>query len=190
MPTSTEGALRLYLDLLGDRWDALSERVQRLHTPGATVRASGTFCVCRGANWLARLAATLAGLPAECAVVAVHLVVTPGGNHEEWRRYFGGRPFVSTQYANNGSLIERIGLSEVRFQLDVIDGALQYQSTRVWLRAGLLRLPLPRWLSPRLTASEKADETGVRVSVEVRVPLLGRLVAYDGLLTEIEAESC
>jgi len=184
--------LQLYLDLLGDRWTTLSERVRRLHAPGATVHASGTFCVRRGANWPARLAATLLGLPAECAVVAVHLVVTPGGHREEWRRHFGagGRPFVSTQYANNGALIERIGFSEVRFQLDVVAGALHYQSTRVWLRAGFLRLPLPRWLSPRLKASETADETGVRVAVEVCAPLLGRLVAYDGLLTDIEAESC
>src|SRR5262245_31929491 len=104
MPTSKESALWLYFDLLGDRLDSLAEPVRRLHAPGITVRVTGTFSVRRGTNRLARLAAAIAGLPAENAVVTVYLVVTPSHNREEWRREFGGRPFVSTQYASNGSL--------------------------------------------------------------------------------------
>jgi hypothetical protein len=46
---------------------------------------------------------------------------------------------------------------------------------------------LPRWLAPRVEAWEKPDGHIVNVSVEVRLPLLGLLIAYEGSLTRIEA---
>jgi hypothetical protein len=188
METTT--TLGLYEALLGAGWHGLAEPLRRLHTPGVVVRAAGTFRVRRGTNRLARLLAWLARLPTECDSIDLQLVVTPIADEEEWRRHFGGRPFVTMQAARDGLLIERSGLSEVRLQLSVVDGALRYQSMRAALCVAFVRLPLPRWMSPRVQASETEVAGVVSVSVEVCLPLLGRLIAYEGTLTSIEAKPC
>ncbi len=65
---------------------------------------------------------------------------------------------------------------------------------------GRLRVPLPRWISPRVTALEKAGAEGsgtvgrpchnaedqIDVAVQVVLPFLGRLIVYEGKLTRVE----
>jgi hypothetical protein len=122
--------------------------------------------------------------------VSIQLVVTPQGDAEEWRRTFAGQPLVSLQSARaDGLLRERMGRVETRFQLKVVEGVLIYESVGAAFCLGRLRLRLPRWLSPRVTASERPVGEGelLDVSVEVRLPLLGRLIAYEGKLTLIES---
>jgi hypothetical protein len=90
----------------------------------------------------------------------------------------------------NGLLEERMGIVEMRFRLAVIGGALSYETVSAALRFGSLCLPLPHWLSPCVTAWEIAvdDMNQIHVSVDVTLPLLGRLIAYDGMLTQVEAQ--
>jgi hypothetical protein len=180
----------LYARLLGDSWDSLDDAVQRLHASGAPVHAAGVFRVRRGANWLARALARLARLPATGEAVDIQLLVTANDDGEVWRRTFAGRPLVSMQSGRpDGLLGERMGLVETRFQLKVVAGALTYQAAGAALCLGRWRVPLPRWLSPRTSATERTvgDQGRIDVSVEVQLPLLGRLIAYDGRLTCREA---
>jgi hypothetical protein len=182
---------RLYQKLLGASWPELDVAAQRLHESGETVRAVGVFRVRHGGNWMARALTRLARLPAEGEAVDVRLQVTARDNGEEWRRTFAGNPLVSMQYDQvDGLLIERMGITEMRFRLEVIGGALSYQTVSVALRFGSLRVPLPYWLSPRVTAWEKAvgDVNKIHVSVDVTLPLIGRLIDYEGILTQIEAQ--
>jgi hypothetical protein len=88
-----------------------------------------------------------------------------------------------------GLLVERVGIVDARLRLEVAGGALNYQSVSAALRFGSLRVPLPRWLSPRIRASEKTvgKMNQIHVSVDVTFPLLGRLIAYNGILTQVEA---
>jgi hypothetical protein len=182
---------RLYQTLLGDSWSDLNVAVRRLHDSGETVRAVGIFRVRHGSNWLARAMARLGRLPAAGEAVDVWLQVTAREGAEEWRRTFAGRPLVSAQ-SNRGSglLVERMGIMETWFRLEAVGGALKYQTVSVALRLGSLRVPLPFWLSPYFTAWEKAvdDTNQIHISVDVTVPLLGRLIAYDGILTQVEAQ--
>ncbi|HYT89948.1 MAG TPA: DUF4166 domain-containing protein [Gemmataceae bacterium] len=182
---------RLYPQILGTAWYDLDEAVQRLHGEPATVRATGTFRVRHGANWLARLLVRLAGLPAAGEAVEVQLAVIPRDHGEEWRRAFAGRLLVSFQWQRpDGLLAEQMGLLELWFRLEVAGGMLIYHPQRAALRLGSLRLPLPRWCAPRVAAWEKpvGDGESTQVSVEVSLPLLGLLVAYEGTLTGIEAQ--
>ena len=96
---------------------------------------------------------------------------------------------VSFQWGRaDGLLGERVGLLELRFRLEVRDGALVYHPAGAALRLGPLTLPLPRWGAPRISASEAPLDGGDRtqVSVESRAPLLGLLIAYEGTVTRIE----
>lgn len=176
----------LYPKVLGDSWCSLDEALRRLHAAGATVRAAGVFRVLHGTNTVARSLARLARLPAAGEAVDVQLVVSALEHGEEWRRTFAGRPLVSMQYQQADGLMERMGIVALRFQLAVSDGALHYQTTRAALCLARLRIPLPRWLSPRVTAWERAERAQIRVSVEVHLPLVGRLIAYEGQLTQVE----
>jgi hypothetical protein len=85
--------------------------------------------------------------------------------------------------------MERLGIVEMLLRLKVGGGELSYQTVSAAMRLGPLRIPLPNRLSPYVTAWEKAvgDTNQIHVSVDVTLPLLGRLIAYDGILTQIEA---
>ena len=179
----------LYAQVLGSQWNQLAEAVRQLHAPGV-VYAVGTFRVRRGSNRLARFAGWLAGLPTECDMVPMKLIVTPTAASEEWRRHFGGETLTSLQRACNGLLVEQMGWTELGFQLEAIDGALHYQTRSAAIRWGILRCPLPRWWAPCVTASEKPTADGLAVCVEVSLPLLGRLITYEGTLTAIEMKPC
>jgi hypothetical protein len=104
---------------------------------------------------------------------------------------FAGHPLVSMQ-SDRGDrlLVERMGIMEMRFRLEVAGGALSYQTVSAVLGFGSLRVPLPYRLSPCVTAWERAvgDMNRIHVSVDVTFPLIGRLIAYDGILTQIEAQ--
>ncbi len=188
MPEAPSSVRGLYPRILGDRWHDLAETVRQLHAPGG-VQAVGRFRIRRG-NWLARILAARARLPAQSDGVDVRLLVTSLPHHEEWVRLFGETPFGTLQWAVDDFLVERIGQCEVQFELEVIDGALHYRTRRVSLRWGSLRLPLPRWLAPCVTASETAEGAILRIHVEVTLPAIGLLIAYDGVLTSIEAKPC
>ncbi len=68
--------------------------------------------------------------------------------------------------------------------------ALAYETTSGALCLGPLRVPLPRWFRPHVRALERptGDCNQVDVFVEVSLPLLGRLIAYEGKLTCAEAK--
>src|SRR5262245_6373655 len=185
----------LYQKLLGASWPDLDVALRRLHDSGETVRAVGVFRVRHGSDRLPRAMARLARLPAAGEAVDVHLQVTAREDGEEWRRTFAGRPLVSMQSNRpderlDGVMVERMGIVEMQFQLEVVGGALSYQSVSAALCFGPLLVPLPHWLSPCTTAWERAvgDMNQIQVSVDVTFPLIGRLISYDGILTRVDAQ--
>ena len=192
METIRSSPSGLYPQVLGSRWNELAESVRQLHGQGSIVRATGTFRVRPGSNGLLRWLARLVRLPAAGEAVDLQLIITPLPRGEEWRRTFAGCPLVSTQWQQSESLLaERIGPLEVHFRLEVVSGALHYQTQRVAVRLGPLRVPLPSWLAPHVTAWERPlgdrDRTGV--AVETRLPWLGLLIAYEGTVTRTETQA-
>jgi hypothetical protein len=127
--------------------------------------------------------ARLLGLPAEGRSVPVRLHVQVAGEGERWERTFGSRVLATAQYPGPaGLLAERFGAVELRFRLEARRGVLAYRSTGAALRLGPARVPLPRWLAPRVRARERATADGVSVRVGVSSPFTGPLVAYAGRL--------
>jgi hypothetical protein len=125
------------------------------------------------------------GLPRDGEGVPLLLSVEPHGGGERWRRNFDGRDFVTEQSEHAGPLLrERTGPFELLFRLEVEGGALAYRQEGAALRAGGLRVKLPRLLAPRVEAWERADKDGegVQVSVCVTAPLVGLLIRYEGLV--------
>ena len=98
---------------------------------------------------------------------------------------------MSEQYAGpGGCLVERFGLLDIWFRLAVVDGTLCFRQESVGLSYGALRVPLPRWLAPQITAREWAipGQVRVQVAVSVSVPLVGLLLAYAGAIAPEEVQ--
>ena len=183
---TNEGARAgLYERLVGEGWGGLDEPVRRFHLCKS---GAGTFAVRRGEGRIARIVARLLRLPRGGEAVPLLLSVEPHGGGERWRRTFAGKDFVTEQNEHAARLLaERTGPFELLFRLNVEGGALAYRHAGAALRAGRLRLNLPRILAPRVEAWERADECGgVRVSVCVTAPLVGLLIRYEGLVTTEE----
>lgn len=107
---------------------------------------------------------------------------------EEWNRSFAGRPLVSRQWKHaDGLLSEHMGGLEQRFRLNAVEGSLRYQNESATVRLGPIIVPLPRWLAPRVTASE--TQVGDAVAVETSSPFVGLLIAYEETITIEESSS-
>jgi uncharacterized protein DUF4166 len=175
----------LYESLVGPAWDALPASVRRAHLGAEGLEAAGVLRVERGSGRAARVLARLCRLPEAGESVPVRLSVRREGPGERWVRSFGARRLVSSQHAcADGLLAERFGPLELRFRLAPTARGLRYEQGGTALCAGPLHLPLPRWMAPRVTATEEAAPPGdrTRLRVTVSLPVVGLLLAYEGEL--------
>jgi uncharacterized protein DUF4166 len=181
-PAGDEG---LYPDLLGPAWAALPRVVQKLHLEG---RAQGALTIEGGGPALARWLARLLGFPPSGENVPTFLTVERHGRGQLWSRRFGGYTMTSRQRRLAGSLMaERLGSFECRFRLRPTPRGIDYEPVGAALVAGPLRLPLPRFLAPRVTATTWADNERMGLDVSVSAPLVGQVLRYHGFVTP-EAE--
>lgn len=100
-------------------------------------------------------------------------------------RSFGGKFVKTVQYAARGKLYERLGFLELRFLLKVVDGNLHFQQTGAAIWLGVITIPLPKFLKPRVEAFERSvGANRTRISVAVSLPVIGLLISYAGELAE------
>lgn len=177
--------LPLYHRLLGERFETLPQRVRELHDVGKTEAWTGRADVERGRPALSRLVATLFRLPPAGRDQALEVTFLPDGGTELWTRRFGDAVFRSLQYERGGLLRERVGPSTFVFALDAsMDGlALRLKGVR------LLGVPLPGFMAPKVRTFESERDGRYRFEVEACLPLLGRIVRYEGWLERTPAES-
>jgi hypothetical protein len=174
----------LYPRLLGSAWPALGPGVRALHlAPGRRgLRATGCFRVRWGSSPAATGLARALRLPAPAESVVTSLSIEAGEDGERWQRVFGDRALSTDQAAgHDGLLLERFGWLELRLRLTAAEATLRYEPAGAALRLGRWRFPLPAALAPTVRAVEAPGADGAtRVSVEVRLPAVGLLIAYDG----------
>jgi hypothetical protein len=176
----------LYPSLLGPSWAALALPVQRLHANSQSAR--GVFRVRRGQGLVARLIATLLGMPKPADAVAVSLKVERTAHGERWIRRFGDQPLMTVQWRRGEFLVEAIGPTQCWFRLSVADGSLVFEHARSAFGHRRFALPLPRWLAPRIEGRAEPRSDAVHVRVHIYAPFFGLLVAYEGSVT-LEGEA-
>jgi hypothetical protein len=180
----------LYVQCLGADYDRLPPPVAHIHDLAGGAAWRGRADVDGSKGPLARLVARSLGLPAPARDVAVTVDFDVRDGIETWRRTFGERAFVSRQYAGNdgeqGLIVESFGI--LRFAMRPVASS---HGIDLDLRSGrLLGMPLPRFLLPRIAATERVDDLGrFRFDVEIGVPGIGRLVHYRGWLEPADAIS-
>ena len=168
---------------MGAEWQRLPAAVRRAHLRSDELDAKGVFYVTHGRRLLARLFIRMLRLP-RSGSVPVDLHVTREGPSERWVRRFGEQCIVTVQRATrDGLLADYFRPLEFQFQLQILPKAIEYVQQRVAMRVGKFEFPLPGWLAPRVCATEGAignDRTYVHVLVTL--PLVGRLMEYEGEL--------
>jgi hypothetical protein len=184
MPESN-AATALYPRLVGDTWAELDASVQHWHDAAHQVQGTGVFTVRHGQGGLVRFLVWLLRLPTSGEALATRLVILRHAWGETWSRTLAGRALMTIQYQRGAELLaERLGCLEFWFRLRVIEHALDFWHTGTACVLGPVRVPLPRWLSPHITAREWAgrEEGSLQVAVRVSLPCIGLLMAYEGCL--------
>lgn len=176
----------LYDRTLGGALDTLPEPIQRLHAGGSF---QGRARVTRGRNPLARIIATLFGLPKAGAHDLDVSITTDAAGVEHWSRTYSGRTMFSRQSAGEDRqahlIIEQFGPIAVQLAFRCEGQTLRYY-TRGWTIFGV---PMPRRLTPGGAVFESVDATGrFTFNVDLIAPGLGRLVHYVGWLTPTDPE--
>ena len=184
MPESN-AVTALYPRLVGDAWAELDASVQHWHNAAHQVQGTGVFTVRHGQGVLARFLVWLLRLPTSGEALATRLVILRHAWGETWSRTLAGRALMTIQYQRGAELLaERLGCLEFWFRLRVIEHSLDFWHTGTACVLGPMRVPLPRWLSPHITAREWAgrEEGSLQVAVRVSLPCIGLLMAYEGCL--------
>jgi hypothetical protein len=171
----------LYAKLLGKEWQMLAENIRLAHSVESEVR--GHFCVTRGNGWFAQRLAGLARLPQANNSVEASLKIVTEGQSQRWERRFANETFTTKQWeGTHGQLVERFGQWELSFKIRVDAGNLLYEQFGAKICFAGLCISMPRACAPFVVAKEVSEGTRVIITVFVTLPLVGRLISYEGFL--------
>ncbi|WP_244858654.1 MULTISPECIES: DUF4166 domain-containing protein [Lysobacteraceae] len=169
----------LFRRLLGTRFDTLPPQLRALHAIDTQATWRGEASILRGTNPLARLCAAMTGLPPSRHAVPTTIVFSIHDDAETWARDFGGARLRSRCTARDGFLHERLGPMTFRFALDARDDEIHWRTAGVRL-LGVLPLPA-RWFAD-VRCREREHAGRYEFLVEAAMPVIGRLIRYEGWL--------
>lgn len=169
--------------LLGAEFDRLPPPVRFLHSLRKPLRTAGRADITVADGFLAWLICAITGLPHPGRDVEVSVTFEPRENGaERWDRKFADRRYASSIAAgagrDNGLLVERLGLFQLRFQLTVLPEGLGWQVVG-WR---LLGVSLPTWSVPGIKCLESDDNGRFAFDIDVAFPVIGWLMHYRGWL--------
>ena len=98
-----------------------------------------------------------------------------------WHRNFDGFDMASEFWREGDFLVERLGLLSMYFIAKEDNGRLAYEFTHT----KLLGIRLPKLISPLITAYELQGPKGYQFRVLVRMPLLGKIIEYFGVMSVV-----
>ena len=170
----------LFEQVLGDDFARTAGPVQALHRVRGVARYAGRVSVVHATHPLARVLARITRLPPAMHDAPLRVDFDADGAHETWRRSFDGHVMRSRLYVHRGALREWLGTVRFAFALRVdTDGAVSWRVSRVHVW-GVLPLP-PRWFDA-VRCRESADGDRYTFEINAAMPVIGRVVRYEGWL--------
>lgn len=182
----------MYRRILGDAYDRLPPLVRDMHEVESRHTARGRGRVSRGTGLASRLMANVLGMPPEARDIPVETTFSLEQGAETITRNYNGAILVTRQAmvpvnaAETGSpalLLEKFGPVALFIRLEGTQEGITFHLQR----CSLLGLPLPRFLSPRLVARERMSDGKYHYFVRIELPLVGKLIEYEGLLQLVKA---
>lgn len=167
----------LYREILGDVLDNLPPPVRDLHDSAERRTWVGEVQVTPGVWWLRPFAKAF-GFPTQGGTGPITVTFTPDGDGEVWERDFDGHRLTSHQsYAAPDHMVERFGRAAVTVRFEPRADRLHL----IPVSGRAFGVPIPRYVLPKGTSFETADNDRFRFDVEAILPF-GRLVRYQGWL--------
>ncbi len=146
-------------------------------------RAHGYFKIEGGSHPLARGIARLMRLPQPDTAAETRLVIRPVGNRHEWVRDFGGHRLTTRQYRlSDTEFLEQFGILQFHFDNIASNGTFVHRQRAAAICVGPLRLRIPSICAPHVAGREQIEGRRHTVSVQVKLPLIGLLLSYDGIV--------
>jgi hypothetical protein len=177
------GRVPLFQRILGNSWERLAPAIRELHSVTSTASFAGRCSVVRGRNVLAWIIATVIGFPQAGQDQDIHVQLVVQGTGERWTRSTGRRSFSSTQRPGRGAskhlVREAFGPICIDMAL-VVEGCNLRYIARRWSAFGV---PMPLFLGPRTNTVESVMNGKFKFDVEIRLPLIGLVVRYVGVLS-------
>ncbi len=182
--THVWGEAPLYARILGSDWQRLHPAIRRAHLPGTGLCARGSFRILHGRSRIAEIVCRLMLLPGESDQVDTVLEVSTSTAGEIWRRRFGHVVVCTTQrFSAPARVWERFGRLELLLTVRLQGAGLTYRSIAAFFRLGILRIPIPSFLAPKIEVHESPRSvSGTQVQVSVRFPGRQLLISYAGRL--------
>jgi len=177
----------LFPSLLGDdSWRSLPVAVQALHGSAPMLHANGVADIAGASHLPACCLRRLLGLPPPGSQQALALTIERHGTREVWTRRFTGRRMQSVLDRHTGPplLYERLGPATLGFALRRDGDAIDWQLRSL----KIFGMPLPRILRGRVLSRSGVRDGRYHFSVDVRLPVLGQLIAYEGWLEVVPDE--
>lgn len=175
--------MAVFQQILGHAFGRLPPQLQRVHSSEhAQVLFRGRCQVVRGRGLLIRMAAWLASLPPTAEDVPIAVAIYRDHTGETWTRRFGTHEMRSRLWADGTLLAERLGAITFTFELQEIDGRIEWRVHAA--RVLGIRLPTSWFMHTR--ATELLENDRYTFDVRATLPLLGTLISYRGWLIEHE----
>ncbi|GAB2537269.1 DUF4166 domain-containing protein [Rhodanobacter koreensis] len=176
----------LFPSLLGEHWHQLATPVQQMHGNASHVLARGAADVEGSRTLPIRWLRHLLGLPEPGLQQPLEVTIERHGTREIWTRRFACKHMRSVldRVTDSPLLSERLGLITLRFELLRDDKVIDWQLRGVQM----FGLPLPRALFGKVLSRSGAEDGRYAFHIDTRLPLLGRLVAYQGWLEIIDGD--
>jgi len=169
----------------GEGFAQLHPLLQDLHRHGGRLRGPVQIRIGRGiAGWMGRRLASKLGVPTDAGHAhALEVTIHHKDGLLHWdRRFDDAHSFPSTfrpvGHWPDGHWIEDTSAIALLLQVEIIDGGWYWRG--IGARRGRLRLPA--WLLPRGDAYKRIEQGRYRFAVSFALPVIGELLAYEGLL--------
>ena len=170
----------LFARILGDSFDALPQEIRAGHTVSNTKIMHGRVDVECGTNPLSQMAASIIGFAKTGNDRPITITMDVKHGQELWTRTIDGKSFQSilSKAPNPFEIFERFGPIKFKMKFRIQDDKLHYDI----VSAKMFGVPFPKFLLPQSITHERAWNGKFIFGVDIRLPLLGRLIAYKGWL--------
>lgn len=177
----------VFKQALHNTWYELPDEIREIHNLEETLELSGQASVTRGNSLIPRIIGRVASFPPAGIDIPIRVTMESKHGREYWTRDFDGHKFSSVMDSGKGRFThlvrERFGPVSFAMALVLEDGRLNYVQ-RGWTVWGI---PMPRFLGPQGETYENVEDGKFHFHVEIKLPIAGHVVTYDGWLQPASA---
>lgn len=173
----------------GQAFDAPPAVLQDFHSQTGPHHWSGRASAKSAQNPVAKLVAKCVGLNLKTGDWPLEVHVTPDDKGEIWERRFGPHIFKSRFAGGTGKnerlITEQFGIAIIGLAVVIKDGKMHL----IPRRTSVLGISVPKFLLPREDSYEYEDNGKFHFNVNVRLPFIGHIDHYHGVLTKVPSVS-